>query len=175
MALLSLLLLTDVAILAWLVAGWRKRAADHRQAYTAWITELEADPARWRLYQAHWSWKARGRVILATLLDVPLLFVLSLGPVSSLARHLELVPHRDAFFLLWLAVGLPLVLANTEGALRWYGTTLGLRLCGVVVVSSHTGRPAAHHELRYPSKWDYRRGRVLDLLFVPREELRAGS
>ncbi|MDR7570506.1 MAG: hypothetical protein QN193_07855 [Armatimonadota bacterium] len=171
--LIAILVVADVAVVAWVVHRVWVAAPVHRQAYSEWLARLEADPVRRRLYEAHW--RARWRAGLASLLDV--LAAAAAGWTVWLGLKDRLGLHRrdglsDPEFFVFLALSAAFYLAFVFGGFRLSGTTPGLRLLGIAVVSAQTGRPAERTRMRPPTRWDYRRGRVPDLLFVPADLLR---
>jgi hypothetical protein len=170
--LLVLLLAADAVVLAWVLTRARPLWQAQRREFEAWRAALEADPWRERLYRAHW--RARWRTGLGTLLDLLLsllltwLALLLAGPRFGFDPR-DGVSDPESFLVLlaWVLCYLLVVF----GGFRAFGTTPGLTVVGIAVVSSRTGRAPDRAALRPPTKWDYRRDRVPELLFVPKEEL----
>lgn len=170
--LLLALLLADAAVLAWVASRARSLRQARRQEYHAWRTALEADPWRLRLYHAHW--KARWRAGLAGPVDILLCLALTWAGLLLLGPRVGFDPWDGVSDPEWFTVVLAWILCYllvVFGGFRLGGTTPGLYLLGIAVVSAHTGRPADRSAMRPPTKWDYRRDRVPKLLFVPKEEL----
>ncbi|MCS7172738.1 MAG: RDD family protein [Armatimonadetes bacterium] len=171
--LLVVLLVVELAVLAWVLTGARARLEARRKAYQDWWVELQADPVRRRLYEAHR--RAFWRAGLASLVDVFLCLagtaalVLLLGPAVGFdIRDGVSDPESFLIVVVWLTCYLVIVF----GGFRVYGTTPGLHLLGIAVISPQTGRPADRRQLRPPTRWDYARDRVPEFFFVPKDELR---
>jgi hypothetical protein len=168
-----LILAVESALMAWFFVRLHRLTRPKRQQeFQAWLAELQRDRHRLRLYEAHW--RARWRTSFGLALDLVLCFALALASLSGLGTQVGFdlqdgLSDPEALLLLVAALLYSGVLVS--GGLRLYGTTPGLHLVGIVPVSPLTGRRARGPALRPPSKWDYRRDRVPELLFVPKEEL----
>ncbi len=127
------------------------------------------DPRLKQLLEAHY--RAHGLTGLASLLDVFLCAALAFGAATLAGVPLGISYRDGTFGFLFLAAWTLAYLVVVYGSLRLHAATPGMRLLGIVAVSSRTGRPAAPHEVRLPTKWDYRRDRPPRLLFVPRQDL----
>jgi hypothetical protein len=129
----------------------------------------ELAPRLRRLLEVHY--RNRWRTSTAALLDVILCILLAFGATVSIGTRLGITPADDAFGFLFLLGWLLIYLVVVRGGLRLHGTTPGMYLLGIVAISPRTGHRAAPNELRPPTKWDYKRDRLPELLFVPRDEL----
>ncbi|MCL6624759.1 MAG: RDD family protein [Fimbriimonadales bacterium] len=173
--LITVIVLADLALVGWIIAKAKKGEAKRKQSYEEWLSELQQDPLRWRLYEAHWTWKARIRTSLAVLIDMGLSIILAIW-VGGMVGNLVGLTYQDGLsdsevvilVVIWIGCALVVVF----GSLCLWGATPGMHLMGISVVSSRTGRAPARGSLHYPTKWDYRRDRVLEYFFVPKEEIR---
>ncbi|MCS7171993.1 MAG: RDD family protein [Armatimonadetes bacterium] len=171
--LLLALLLADLAVLAWIVRRARTLRQARRHEYQVWRAALDADPWRLRLYHAHW--KARWRAGVASLVGILLCLAVTWGALLLAGPRVGFNPWdgvSDAESFTVVLVWVLCYLLVVFGGFRLTGTTPGLHLLGIAVLSPHTGRPAERSGMRPPTKWDYRRDRVPELLFVPKGELR---
>jgi len=162
-ALLAPVLLTVLLVGLYLLRRYPEAKARRQETLLAWLQEVEKDPKRLRIYQAHW--RARPRTSFALLLDFLLVLLLALGSFSLWGGRLS--GDTQYFFLLGLfLLGFALAVYLPLKAL---GTTLGLRLFRIVPISPTTWKPARPADL--PTRWNYREDRVPHLLFVPMEEV----
>ncbi|MGC8817502.1 MAG: hypothetical protein ACP5PX_06870 [Candidatus Hadarchaeum sp.] len=168
-SLVVLLVVVDLAVLAWVVTRARSATRARKEACSEWLAALQQDPHLWRRYEAHW--KARWRTGVGYLVDMVLSMGVSATLTFLLLPLLGLGIEDDATKFLFLGVALATCLSIVYGSLWLLGTTLGLWLLGIAVVSPCTKRLASPRERRPPTKWDYRRDRVPGLLFVPRDML----
>jgi hypothetical protein len=171
--LVLLILAVQSAVMAWaLLRLYRLTREKKRQELKAWLAEVQRDPHRLRLYEAHWQ--ARWRTSLGVALDLVLCFALAFSSVSALEALVGFDLQdglSDPEALLFLAAVMLPFCVLLFGVPRFYGTTLGLHLVGIVPVCPLTGRRARGSAVRLPAKWDYRRDRVPELLFIPKDEL----
>jgi hypothetical protein len=173
--LIAVVVISDIVLVAWILTKAKKGEFKRKQSYEEWLSELQQDHFRWRLYMAHWTWKARVRTSLAVLIDLGISLILTIwlggmaGNLIGIKYHNGLSDSEVVMLaLLWLGCALLVIF----GSLRLWRTTPGMHLTGIGIVSSRTGRPPSKGTLHYPTKGDYRRGRVLEYFFVPREEIR---
>ena len=138
---------------------------------------MDSDPRLKRLYEAHRRTRWRAGFahvvdVLATMAAAVAVWSVAWSLVTGrgvLARFQTGIPEVELVALAvgWGAFYLTLQLWVFPRA----GTTLGLRLLGLVVVSPWDGRRAAR--LAPNPKMDYRTDRIPGVLVVPREEFEA--
>ena len=150
-----------------IMAGYPRAAGGERQIRQPVTPELE--PRLQKLLEAHY--RNRWRTSTAALLDVIICILLALAATASVGTRLGVTPADGVFGILFLLDWGLIYFAVVRGGLRLHGTTPGMYLMGIVAVSPRTGCRAAPNELRPPTRWDYRRDALPELLFVPRDQL----
>jgi hypothetical protein len=177
-ALVTLVVLADIPVLFWLLRHRRRHLAKAREDYDRWRARLDSDPRLKHLYEAHRRARLRAGLAhavdtLATMAATVAAWSLAWALVTGkgvLARFQTGISETEAMALAlgWGALYLTLQLWVFPRS----GTTFGLRLLGLVVVSPWDGRRTA----RLPTPGtgrDYRAHRVPEVLVVPEEEFEA--
>jgi hypothetical protein len=175
--LIAVVVLADIPVLFWLLRHRGRHLAKAREDYQRWRARLDSDPRLKRLYEAHRRTRWRAGFahvvdVLATMAAAVAVWSVAWSLVTGrgvLARFQTGISEVELVALAvgWGAFYLTLQLWVFPRA----GTTLGLRLLGLVVVSPWDGRRAAR--LAPDPEMDYRTDRVPGVLVVPREEFEA--
>jgi len=176
--LIAVVVLADIPVLFWLLRHRRRYLAKAREDHDRWRAHVDSDPRLKRFYEAHR--RARLRTALAHVVD---LLATMAAAVAVWSVAWSLVTGRGVLARFQSGISEVELVALAVGWGAFYltlqlwvfpraGTTLGLRLLGLVVVSPWDGRRTARLPVPRSGR-DYRTDRVPEVLVVPGEEFEA--